>query len=336
MYQWSLKELELPLQFVWKISRAQSHTKKIIIVKIEDGTHSAFGELAGLTQKEDQSESLLQIFNQLTKTPEDLLDRLLSPSVPAPLRFAMSSALDHLQAQKRQQNLSDFLQVPQRQTLPTSFSLPIMPLEEIEDFFHRFKLRRFSSLKIKIDRPQDINKCRRVYELFQGPLRIDMNEAFESDRQVIDFAEQLSGLPVEFLEQPLPVSQTKDYQELKKHCPLPIFADESLQSQDVDEDLASQFHGINVKLMKAGSYRQALKQLRQARDLGLKTMLGCMVETSLGIAGALSIAHQVDYFDLDGFLYFKDEPFQWVTEQDGLLQHTKPFPAHGSCPRFFI
>ena len=87
--------------------------------------------------------------------------------------------------------------------------------------------------------------------------------------------------------------------------------------------------GSNVKLMKAGSYQRAREQIEKAKSLNLKTMLGCMVESSLGIAGAMSVSQDVDYFDLDGFLYFKQEPHGLVTENQGFL-------TYGHSPLFHL
>ena len=98
-----------------------------------------------------------------------------------------------------------------------------------------------------------------------------------------------------------------------------IFADESVQDGRIIDDFQLGFHGINVKLSKAGGYYKAQRQLKEARELGLKTMLGCMVESSLGISCAMNIAHGVDYFDLDGFLLLKEDPMKLVYEEMGKL-----------------
>ena len=157
-------------------------------------------------------------------------------------------------------------------------------------------------------------------EFYSGPLRVDANEAFQSAEEVLQFLDQVSDLNIEFLEQPMPAHNVEEYKKLKHLSSVPIMADESLQTQEVDDHLEEQFHAINVKLMKTGGYTKAIEQINQAKARGLKVMLGCMVETSLAIHGACAIGENVDWFDLDGFLFFEKEPFGLLKEENGMLK----------------
>jgi glutamate racemase len=85
-------------------------------------------------------------------------------------------------------------------------------------------------------------------------------------------------------------------------------------------ELKNQFHGVNVKLMKSGSYQTGIQQLKEARRLGMQTMIGCMVETSLGISSALCLTSLTDFIDLDGHLIVSNEPFHLIDERGGMLQ----------------
>ena len=161
------------------------------------------------------------------------------------------------------------------------------------------------NIKIKVNKENALDFSKEVMRLTQVPLRIDANEAFQTTSDVMNFISAFPDLNrIEFLEQPLPASFHEEALELKKHSPVILIADESVTKEDIGTYYTERFHGVNIKLMKSGGYLKGLKQLRQAKILGLKTMLGCMVETSLGISSALQLAGGVDYFDLDGFLFW--------------------------------
>ncbi len=124
---------------------------------------------------------------------------------------------------------------------------------------------------------------------------------------------------MQFIEQPFAANMVDEYMALKPQSAFEIMGDESIE-QNVDfESLAKQFHSINVKLMKAGGYSKAIDLLTGARAHGLKTMLGCMIETSLGISSAIHLSSLADYFDLDGSLLIKKDPFNLITESSGSI-----------------
>lgn len=321
MYRWRIKELELTLQFLWKISRGQSQSKQLFIVEVESEGHRGLGEVAGITRNEVGFKKLLDEFNSFTDSSDIEINTKKLMKLPSHLRFGVTSALDHLEATKKGMSLATYLNTHPQKSIPTSFSLPIMEIGEIGAFIEKYRLNRFPSLKIKVDSLTPLETTREVALHYKGTLRVDANEAFSNADQTLKYMNSITSLEVEFIEQPMPSEKWTEYKKLKARSPFPLMADESVQSEDLDKKIKDGFHGINVKLMKAGSYRQALKQLDQAKDWGLSTMLGCMVETSLGIAGAMTLSERVDYFDLDGFLYFSKEPFSHVVENNGFLSY---------------
>jgi glutamate racemase len=175
-------------------------------------------------------------------------------------------------------------------------------------------------LKVKINKENGFELCKEVLRLTDVPLRIDANEAFESTSEVLKFLNFFPDLSrIEFLEQPLPAHMHEEAISLKKYSPVMLMADESVTKEEINSYYIERFHGVNIKLMKSGGYLKGLKQIRQAKILGLKTMLGCMIETSLGISSALNISSGVDYLDLDGFLLIKKDPFNILTEENGKI-----------------
>ncbi|MCB8931459.1 MAG: hypothetical protein H6535_10215 [Bacteroidia bacterium] len=116
---------------------------------------------------------------------------------------------------------------------------------------------------------------------------------------------QLEGLNIEFIEQPLPTAMHDAMKILKQHSPFTLIADESFQTIDDLQNMAECFHGINIKLMKCGGVIQAYHIALQARNMGFKILLGCMSESSCGVAAAASIQSLMNWVDLDGPLLIK-------------------------------
>jgi L-alanine-DL-glutamate epimerase-like enolase superfamily enzyme len=115
---------------------------------------------------------------------------------------------------------------------------------------------------------------------------------------------------VEFVEQPLPESRIEETRELRRSSPLPLIADESVHDAADVPRLAGAFDGVNVKLAKCGGIAPALRLIAAARAHGMKVLLGCMIESSLGIAAALAVAPLADWIDLDGHLLLAADPFE--------------------------
>jgi L-alanine-DL-glutamate epimerase-like enolase superfamily enzyme len=192
-------------------------------------------------------------------------------------------------------------------------------------------MARFALLKIKVNQEMGYELLREVTRALPGrPLIIDGNEAWTNPDALLQFVEQaatLPGLRVRLLEQPLPAAEADAYRYLHRRTPWPLFADESVTDTADFADIARQFHGVNMKLMKAGGYRNGLRILRETHTHGLQTMVGCMVETSLGIWSALQLSGLAGICDLDGLLIIRDEPFGLVQEQAGQLHPAAELPA---------
>ncbi|MCS7090322.1 MAG: dipeptide epimerase [Verrucomicrobiota bacterium] len=177
-------------------------------------------------------------------------------------------------------------------------------------------------LKIKMGSAQDIALLQAVREVApQARLRVDANEGWSTKEEALRKLEWLAQDPlIELVEQPMPAHRPlADWIWLKQRSPLPIFADEScLTAADVPR-LVDAFHGVNVKLVKAGGLSGARAALQAARRHGLRTMLGCMIESSLLISAAAHLANLCDYLDLDGNLLIENDPFLGVTQDAGWL-----------------
>ena len=167
--------------------------------------------------------------------------------------------------------------------------------------------------------PASLPSLEAVSKNYSGPIRLDANESFKTSNEVLTFIDSIKYINVELIEQPLHRDNIVEAKILKSKSVIPLIGDESLANNDVTPDYLDCFHGLNIKLMKAGGYNQAIKQLRQCREIGLKTMVGCMVETSLNISSALNISANCDWLDLDGHLLLDNDPFTLLSENRGVL-----------------
>jgi L-Ala-D/L-Glu epimerase len=178
--------------------------------------------------------------------------------------------------------------------------------------------RRFRRLKLKLGARDglDVERVRSVRSATDLPLMVDVNEYWAAD-EAVDNIRELSSLGVEYVEQPLPAGDPEG-RRVKERSVLPIFVDEDVHTLRDVRDAAERAHGVNIKLAKSGGIREAVRIAHAARSLGLGVMLGCMLESSLGIAAACQLASLCDYVDLDGNLLLADDPWDGVRFVDGV------------------
>jgi len=189
---------------------------------------------------------------------------------------------------------------------PTDYSLGIDEPAVVAERARR--VAHFPALKIKVGGPADIETLEAVRGVYGGPLRVDANTGWQPE-QAAALIPELSRLGVELVEQPFPARALPQLRWLRERSSLPILADESAVFEADLEMLQGIVDGVVVKLAKCGGIGPALRMIRRARQLGMKVMLGCMVESSLGVAAAAMVASEVDWLDLDGNLLLADDPF---------------------------
>jgi L-Ala-D/L-Glu epimerase len=182
--------------------------------------------------------------------------------------------------------------------------------ESVQDRFHRLKLKLGGRDGLDVER---VRAVRGVTEL---PLQVDVNEYWELDEALEAIAE-LAQLGVQYVEQPLPAGHPESAR-LKEASPLPIYLDEDCLTLGDVAGCAERAHGINIKLTKCGGIREAVRMAHAARALGLGVMLGCMIESGLGIAAACQLASLCDHVDLDGNLLLAEDPWPGVEFRDGV------------------
>ena len=163
------------------------------------------------------------------------------------------------------------------------------------------------------------------------PVRVDANEGWITKEEALDRLHWLAADGhIQFVEQPMPADRpAADWAWLKARSPLPIFADESYHTAKDLSRVVDCFHGVNVKLVKSGGITAGFEALAAARKAGLRTMIGCMIETSVLISAAAHLAELCDHLDVDGNLLIKNDPYLGVTAEKGLLSFANAPEPHG-------
>ena len=311
--------LELAETFV--ISRGARDTEDVLQVELRHDGVSGFGEAAPIERYDESAESALAYVTEHAALVGDdpfALEQVLArlPAREFAARAAIDAALHDLQGKLTGRPTWRLLGLPQAGP-PTSWTIW---LGDPDDMARRAeKVRgRFRRLKLKLGGRDglDAERVRAVAAVAEVPLQVDVNEAWSLD-EALETLPALAALGVEYCEQPLPAGD-EGGASLKARSPLPIYVDEDCHTLADVAACAERAHGINVKLAKSGGIREALKMVHAARALGLGCMLGCMVESGLGISAGAQIASLFDHVDLDGNLLLAHDPCPGVVFADGV------------------
>lgn len=197
----------------------------------------------------------------------------------------------------------------------TSFTISNDTPEELERKIAEAEPYRI--LKVKMGVPGDRELIETIRRHTDRPLCVDANQGWKSPQEALDNILWLAERGVLFVEQPLARDDIEGHAWLKERSPLPIIADEAVQTSADIPALARAYDGINIKLMKSGGMHEAYKMAVLARALGMKVMIGCMTETSCAVSAAAQLAPLADWVDLDGNLLIANDLFEGMTIEDG-------------------
>ena len=312
--------LELAETFV--ISRSARDSEDVVVVEVRHSGVSGFGEAQPIDRYEESADSAQSYVEEhaelLGDDPfalEEVLERL--PSRVFAARAAIDAALHDLQGKLLGQPVWRLLGL-RRAGPPTSWTIW---LGDPDDMARRAEkaLDRFGRLKLKLGGRDglDVERVRAVRGVAGDlPLQVDVNEAWSLE-EALESVPELAGLGVAYCEQPLPAGD-RGGPELRERTPLPIYVDEDCHLLGDVAGCAERAHGSNVKLAKSGGIREAVRMVHAARGLGLGCMLGCMIESGLGISAGAQIASLFDHVDLDGNLLLTHDPWPGVPFVDGV------------------
>jgi L-alanine-DL-glutamate epimerase-like enolase superfamily enzyme len=326
MYQWKIEQVTLDLKYTWKISRNATNQKSNLIVSVSDGRYSGKGEAAPNIRYNESAEKGIEQFSGFIKLfPENpgsiqsVAEIIQSSGVFNSLAFAIESAWFRLQEQRQQKSFYELTGIEAPEKIITSYTIPIMETGLLKKFYEENNLKRFPFIKLKVNHEDAYESLKHLKSFCSNPVMVDANESFTEVEQCIYWLEKIKRMELVLVEQPMPATMKEESEYLKKYCPFELFGDESMTDHADFGELKKSFDGVNMKLMKAGGFINGIRLLKEARKNGLKTMIGCMVETTLGISSAMRLCSLADYADLDSFILVSNEPFGMIKENDGEL-----------------
>jgi L-alanine-DL-glutamate epimerase-like enolase superfamily enzyme len=304
--------MELRLRTPFRLSRGTSATRDNVVFEIEAEGSVGRGEAAPIPrygESADSAAAALEAMAAGLADPRAFADegpRLAVPGQRA-AQAAFDAALHDLAGRRLGIPVRELLGLARRPLPPTSWTIGVDPIPEALEKVA--SAGAFEVLKLKMGVDGDLELLRAVREATRQTVRVDANEGWTLDG-ARERLPELARLGVEFVEQPLPESRIEETRELRRSSPLPLIADESVHDAADVPRLAGAFDGVNVKLAKCGGIAPALRLIAAARAHGMKVLLGCMIESSLGIAAALAVAPLADWIDLDGHLLLAADPFE--------------------------
>ena len=302
-----LHNISLPLRHAFTISQGITTVQENLLVELREHGEAGYGEGASshayeaftaATMRADLESARSRIEAEELDEPAALWDRLLP--VLGHNRFALCAldeAAHYLWGKQRGQPVWKLWGLELRQLPLSNYTIGIDAIEKMV-----MKMREFDGwpiYKIKLGTPDDLAIVRELRRHTTAIFRVDANCAWTVE-QTLAFAPELQALGVEFIEQPLPAGEWEGMRSVFAGCALPVMADESCLVEEDVPRCAGCFHGINIKLTKAGGLTPARRMIRRARELGLKVMTGCMTESTVGISAIAQLLPLLDYVDMDG------------------------------------
>jgi L-alanine-DL-glutamate epimerase-like enolase superfamily enzyme len=329
-----LHSFELPLRHTFTISRESIDTQPTMIVELQDGGVSGFGEATSnryygftIERMTARLESLRSVIESAPwERPEELWAQLQPHLVADPFSLcAIDQAAHDLWGKRLGKPVYELWGLTTEKIPASNYTIGIDTVPKMLE-----KLQEFPDwpiYKIKLGTDQDLEIVRALREHTSATFRVDANCGWSAD-QTLEYAPQLKSLGVEFIEQPLPADRWDDIRRVRESVALPIIADESCI---VESDVArchGLFHGINIKLVKCGGLTPARRMIAEARKLGLKVMVGCMTESTVGISAIAQLLPLLDYVDMDGAVLLAQDIASGVRVERGIC-HYPAVPGTG-------
>ena len=338
-FKLEFEKLELVPSHPFTIARGTKKTVPNVLVKLMADGVTGLGEAGPNSRYNEDAESVITFLQQLPasffdeiNSAEALWKKLRQIEEPVQsAKTAIEMAWLDWWGKIEGQPLWKLWDAPSQKTPPTSFTIG---LDEIDVMQQKVEgAEEYPILKVKLGTDRDKEIIKGIREVSDQIIRVDANEGWEDLETAKEAIRFLADQNVEFIEQPMPASCKEELVQLKEWSPLPIVADESLVGSEYMDEIAEQFDGINIKLQKVGSLVEALKLIKKARARNIEVMIGCMIESSLGISAGALLGTWADYVDLDGHLLISNDPFSGLTLTDEKRIKLSRLPGLGVTER---
>jgi L-alanine-DL-glutamate epimerase-like enolase superfamily enzyme len=323
---WEASVKRLQLRHTWTTTMSSSQFRDTIHVRVTSDGVTGVGEGAPIVRYHENAEDGAKAIAAITPTlqmeslwhSEKLMEQV---SKAMPGQFAAKAALDVALmdwiGKKMNVPLYRLLGLDPADTPVTTFSIGIDTPEVTRQKVKEAEV--FPVLKVKVGLDTDEATIAAVRSVTNKPLRVDANEGWKDKEEAVRKINWLETQGVEFVEQPMLAEMIDETRWVRKRVNLPLIADEAAVNARAIPGLVDTYDGVNVKLDKCGGIQQALRMIYVAKSLGMKTMLGCMVSSSVSVTAAAHLSPLVDYADLDGNLLIANDPYEGVRVERGKL-----------------
>lgn len=321
--KFTFRPFELLLRHVFTIASNSRTTTAVMLTELEWEGVTGYGEASMPPYLGESHQTATKFLSSLNlsqfKDPfkmEEILD-YVDAALPGncAAKASVDIALHDLVGKLLNQPWHRIWGYSPENTPLTTFTIGIDKNEEV--IAKTKEASAFKILKIKIGGGNDEEMIKSVRSVTKVPLCVDVNQGWKDRQKALDKIFWLKEQGVVFIEQPMDKHNFDDTAWLTQHSPLPIMADEALQRVGDVERLHGVYSGVNCKLMKCTGMREAHKIIEMARSLKMKTLMGCMTETSCGISAAAQLSPIVDWADLDGNLLISNDQFEGMKVVDG-------------------
>lgn len=325
--------IDLKLKHPFRISRSITEVKKNVLVQINEG----IGEAAPSQYYEENADTVIKCLEKikswLDNDPFQIesilsnLDKKISGNFSA--KAAIDMALYDLVAKRLNLPLYRLLGLDGKTPLITSYTIGIDTPEKMKQ--KTKEATDFLIYKVKVGVENDLEMVKAVREVTDAKIRVDANAGWSAE-QALDKIKKLKEYEIEFVEQPIHPKDKAGLKKIREKAEIPIIIDEQAMTSKDIPDFVGLCDGINIKLAKCGGIREALRMIHVARAHGLKVMLGCMIESSVGIAAAAHLGSLADFLDLDGNLLVSNDPYEGLRLDKGRL-FLSDLPGLGVVPK---
>ena len=323
---WETSVKRLKLRHTWTTTMSSSAYRDTIFVTVENDGVTGVGEGAPIVRYHENAEEGAKAITAITSSLDEAnlwhfekLMEMVSKQMQG--QFAAKAALDIALmdwiGKKLNVPLYRLFGLDPGDAPVTTFSIGIDTPEITKQKVR--EAEAFPVLKIKVGLDTDEATIAAVRSVTQKPLRVDANEGWKDKEEAVRKINWLETQGVEFVEQPMPAEMVEETRWVRKRVHLPLIADEAAVNARAVPGLVDAYDGVNVKLDKCGGIQQALRMIYVAKSLGMKTMLGCMVSSSVSVTAAAHLSPLVDYADLDGNLLIANDPYSGVKVEKGKL-----------------
>lgn len=317
------KPYELHLKYVFTLASGSRNTTPVMLTEIEFENIVGYGEASMppyLGESHETVNSFLKLVDLTQFASPFLMEEILTfVDQLAPGNYAAKASVDialhDLVGKLMKQPWYRIWGLNPEHTPNTSFTIGIDKPDVVKE-----KVREASPyriLKIKLGQGNDKEMIQSVRSVTNTLICVDVNQGWTDRNMALEMTQWLKDQGVVFVEQPMPKAAIDDLAWLTQNSPLPVIADEAIQTIGDFKKVQGVYSGINIKLMKCGGMRAAYTMISMARALDMKVMIGCMTETSCAVTAAAQLSPLVDWADLDGNLLIDNDVFEGITIRDG-------------------